>query len=184
MYYNKEYMSSASPKVHRTIAGSTLFEVLVFTALFTVMSIASVTILVAMVKVHARQIAAAEVNSQAQFLIATIGRTVEEATVINQPIASGSVLGVCVGALPCAPENIVTISDSPQDSAIFFIEGAALPERITSDKVRVDSLVFTRHTNPNARDIVSVSFTISYNSPNPERHYTRTLQTSFQQLNP
>ena len=69
-------------------------------------------------------------------------------------------------------------------TTVYLQEAGGTPEPLTSQKVKVDALTFTKQENPSARDVVSVLFTMSYNSQSPQQQYTRTLRTSIQKLNP
>lgn len=155
--------------------GATLFEVLVYISIFSVMAIAFITIFLIVIRVNARQSSAGEVNGQAQFLITTIERTVEQATSFTVDVG-GQVTTFTMAT------STVTIALSGTAVQMTDANGTST---LTSSKVTVDSLTFTKRTNAGARDVLSVSFKISSAVPtNSQQYYTRTLQTSFQQLNP
>lgn len=155
--------------------GATLFEVLVYVALFSIMSIAFMTIFLIVIRVNARQSSAGEVNGQAQFLITTIECNVEQATSFTVGGGGGSVVFTMTTS---------TVTIALGGSAVQMTDANGT-STLTSSKVTIDSLTFTKRTNAGARDVLSVSFKISSAVPtNSQQYYTRTFQTGFQQLNP
>lgn len=158
--------------------GFTLFEVLIFTALFTGVAIVCATVLVTVLRVNARQSAAAEVNQQVQFLLTTVERAVEEATSIDNA-TGGSLLKTHLSDAAREP-TLITVSGT----TVTLQEGAGAAQALTSTKVDVSALTFTKRVNVNARDVVSVAFTMSYRSSSSPQQYTRTVRTSVQKMNP
>ena len=52
----------------------------------------------------------------------------------------------------------------------------------TSNKVSISNLSFTRRMNPPGHDAVSISYTMSYNTPNIEQSFSQFFQTSVAQV--
>jgi hypothetical protein len=51
-------------------------------------------------------------------------------------------------------------------------------QALTSGKVVVSNLIFTRHANPPGHDSVGIAFTMAYNTTNPGQIFSQALQTS------
>src|SRR3989344_1779290 len=69
--------------VHK--AGFTILELLVFSAIFSLVAITFVSILISVTRVQLRETASAEVNQQSQFIMQTIQRYIEESSIIETP---------------------------------------------------------------------------------------------------
>jgi hypothetical protein len=61
------------------------------------------------------------------------------------------------------------------NGVLYFQEGAGMPVVVTSNKVLVDSLIFTRIEMAGAKDGVRVDITLSYNSDKPELAFSKNL---------
>ena len=160
--------------------GYALFEVLIFIVLFTSMSLAFITVFISVMRINVRQTSAAEVNGQSQFLLTTIEQEVMQAASIDDITDPGTL------TMHPAPADFARdpVEISLIGTTVYLQEAGGTPEPLTSQKVKVDALTFTKQENPSARDVVSVLFTMSYNSQSPQQQYTRTLRTSVQKLNP
>ncbi|MBI2623584.1 MAG: hypothetical protein HYW65_03350 [Candidatus Liptonbacteria bacterium] len=161
-------------------AGFTIFELIVFAGILTLIIVAFITILVSVTRVHVRQSAAAEVNQQSQFVLQTIQYRVEQASVIElDENAATSTLKLRMAASSSDPTYIYLSAN-----VIYLREtdgGAAQP--LTSNKVTVTDLTFTKRAHQRAPDSVSVGFTIQYNSQTVGERFSQTIATAVARVN-
>jgi len=169
-------------------------EFLLFAAIFSVTIIAFITILVSAVRIQSRQNAAAEVNQQSQFLLQTFQRYIEESVAIDMPanvtqpklklkMASSTLdpREVCLGGASVTGE----CGYGGSDTTIYVKEGKnGASNPLTSQKVKVTNLAFTRLLNPGGHDTVEIVFTVEFQTTNPEHMFSRTLRSSIARVGP
>ncbi len=161
-----------SPRASR--AGFTLLETLVFIGIFSVAIVAFMGIFVSTSRVLVRQSGAAEVTSQSQFLLQNLQYYIERSS--NVDMAAGTATTTLRLRMP----------DSAQDPAVFQLSGNAVTLTVaggaasvlTTNKVRVADLSFTKRANARAHDAVAVAFTMEYNTDNLTRKFLQALHIS------
>jgi prepilin-type N-terminal cleavage/methylation domain-containing protein len=158
----------------KNLGGFTLLEVLIATALFSIVIISFITILVSVTRVQVQQTSAAEVNQQSQFLLQEVQYYVGHASLIDMTAdAATTTLRLRMAASSSDP-TIVTVS-----GGIAYLQqaGGAL-QPLTSSKVSISNLTFTKRSNPPSHDSVDLAFTISYNTSNLQQMFSQMFQTS------
>jgi type II secretory pathway component PulJ len=160
----------------RNRSGFTVMELLIFSAIFSVITITFIAILVAVTKVHVEQGSASEVNGQSQFLLQTLQTNIEQSSLIEMASdTASSSLKLRMSTSSIDP-TIVTLSNG----IVYLTQGTSTAQALTTDKVAVSNLTFTKHANANgAHDSVAIAFTISYNTTNVNREFAQLLQTSI-----
>ena len=162
--------------------GFSLLEILIYVAIVSVITLSIGTVFVSLNKGQSKVDVKNEVNSNILFGLEKLKQDFLQATGVTVPATAGatsSSLGLTISSSTttyCAVTGRLRRAQS----------GAACDanaEPITSDKVIVDSLNFTRLENTNTvlgKTIVSVqtSITVSYNSISPDMQYTETKQTT------
>jgi type II secretory pathway pseudopilin PulG len=170
-------------------SGFTLIEVIVFSAIFVVAVIGITTILVTFTNIEARQSALSEVSGQSQFLLQQIQRYVNAASYIgSQTTSTDMTPNVPTSTLqlvmPSSTQGIVTIYASGTPGVAYFQVGtSSAPQALSSSRVSISNMVFTKHTNAPGHDSVSVSFTVTYNSTNIRQAFTQAIQTAIDRVN-
>ena len=156
-------------------SGFTVFELVIFGALFSIISIVLVTVLVSIVRVQARQGAAAEVNGQSQFVLQTVQRLVEQSSIVEIPVDTPtSTLKLRMASSSGDPTYLYL-----QGGVVYLKEtdsGAGQP--LTSSRVSVTALNFTKRANGKGHDAVSVTFMVQNNAQNVQQRFVQLLQTS------
>jgi competence protein ComGC len=164
----------------KTRAGFTIFELIIFAAILTLIIVAFVTILVSITKVRVRQSAAAEVNQQSQFVLQAIQYYVKQSSLVElDENAATSTLKLRMAASSSDPTYIFL-----SGNVIYLRQtdaGAAQP--LTSNKVTVSNLSFTKRSHQRAPDSVSASFTVAYNTSNIAEQFVQTLNTAIARVN-
>ncbi|MEK9173513.1 MAG: prepilin-type N-terminal cleavage/methylation domain-containing protein [Patescibacteria group bacterium] len=170
--------------------GFTLIELLIFSAIFTVISVTFIAILISVTRVHVRESSNAEVNRQSQFLIHTIQRNIEESSLIDievDPVTGTKTTSTLVLRMPAS-------SDDPSNFARTYIYASSgiayiktkdngAPEPLSTGRVKVDSLIFTKRSNPPGHDSVDISLSISYNTDNIQKKFAQVIKTSVARVN-
>ncbi len=160
----------------KTRKGFTVIELTLFAAIFAGISIIFLTLLVVVTRIQLRQSSVAEVNSQSQFLLQTIQRQVEQAALIDLPADTAS------------SSLKLRMQQSGNDPTYIFLNAgtvylrqtdAATAQPLTSNRVLVSSLAFTKRTNVNGRDAIAVAFTMDYNAVTFQQQFSQILNTSI-----
>src|SRR5258708_541988 len=161
--------------------GFTLPELMIFMAILASSVAGFITILIAVTRVQGRQSSSNEVQTQGQFLLQQIPYYVQSARLLDMP------LDTATGTLKMQ-ESDPTISPSyinVSTGTVYLQQGATgTLQALTSNRVTVSNLLFTRHYGRNGTssiygyDSVSFSFTMAANTSNTTQQYSQTFQSS------
>ena len=155
--------------------GFTILELLIFAAIFSIMSVAFLSALVSAIQVQVKQIAASEVNQQSQFLLATIQYYVQNSSLVE------------LSSDTATTTLKLRMSSSSTDPLYIYLSGnvvylkqtdSGAAEPLTSARVTVSNLTFTKRANNPGHDSVNVLFTIAYNTASPTQSFLQNLQLS------
>lgn len=163
------------PTTYSPREGFTIIELLIFSAVFSLMSVSFLSALVSAIQVQVRQSSTAEVNQQSQFLLDTIQYYVQSASLVELPA------DVATTTL-----KLRMSSSSTDPTYIYLSNGGAYVKNtdagdaqpLTSNKVLISNLAFTKRANAPGHDSVSVLFTIAYNTENIKQSFLQNLQLS------
>lgn len=155
-------------------SGFTLIELMIFSAVFAIVMISFLSILVTVLGIQTRQSAVTEVTTQSNFLLQQIENYVERSSVIEMPQdTSTTTLKLRMPAIAEDP-TIITLF-----GGTVYIQQAGGPQTpLTSGKVNVASLAFTKHSNPPGHDSVSVALLLAYNTPNLKQQFSEAFSTT------
>lgn len=157
-------------------SGFTILELLIFSAIFTLASVAFIGILASVSRVQVRQGSAAEVTTQSQFLLQTIQRLVEQSSVVEMAAnAPTSTLKLRMASSSADPTYVYLSSSTVYLKAT----DSGVPEQLTSGRLSVTDLTFTKRANAGGHDSVSVSFTLAYNTANIQQRFSQSLDTAI-----
>lgn len=155
-------------------AGFSIIELLIFSAIFTVIMIAFITMLVSVVRVGARQSAAAEVNQQSQFVLQQLQYYIERSSLVEIPQDQATTtLKLRMGASSEDP-TIINLA-----GGVLYVDEGEGPAALTSSKVTVSNLSFIKRSNPPGKDSVQIYFTLEFNTPNITQQFVRSLDTAI-----
>ena len=153
----------------------TLVELLIFLGMFAALSAAFITVLLTVTRVQVRQASVVEVGEQSQFLLQQIQYYIEKSSLIDIPQDTPtSTLKLWTGVNAQDPTSITLASGTVylQQTATGTLQA------LSSNKVTVSNLTFTRRANAPSHDSVSISFTLAYNTSNIQQAFSQMLQTS------
>lgn len=154
--------------------GFTILEIVIFSAIFAIAGVLFVGILTVVTRIQARQGAAAEVHGQSQFLLQLIQDRIERSALVE--LAADT---------PTSTLKLRTASST--DPMLIYLSGATVylretlggaPQPLTTSRVQVTNLTFTKRENPGGKDAVAVSFTVAYNTSNLQQRFIQTLGTT------
>ncbi len=142
--------------------GFTLIELLLFSAIFAIVITVFISVLVSTTRIQVKQNAQAEVNGQSTMLLQNIQRYVERSSLVEASSDTASSTLKLRMASSSDDPTLIYISSG----TVYVQQSSSAPFALTSSRVSVSDLSFTKRANPVGHDAVSVSFTISYNAPN------------------
>jgi type II secretory pathway component PulJ len=166
--------------------GFTLIELLIFIAIFSIAMVGFIGVLIAVTRVQVTQASRVEVEQQSQFLLQQFQYYIQGARLVDmtQDVPAGSLqLRESVSA---QDPTIITASNG----VVTLQQGDGSAQALTSAKVTVSNLSFTRHFNIGqsvsayGSESVSYSFTVAASTTNPEMQYSQTVQSSVAVLSP
>ena len=178
----------------KQLKGFTLVELLVYVAIFAVVSGLMIGILTTTLKVNQRESASAEATSQLNFILQTIQRLVRESSAIIVNSSTSTDVDAEIGSqqnrLVLRMKDSVGDNSTDRDPIIIYVEnniikmseGKGTYQRIsdlTNSRVLADNLKFTKYTQYPGHDTVSVDIQLTYNSQNPDSRVSRTLRTAI-----
>jgi Tfp pilus assembly protein PilW len=168
--------------------GFTLIEMLIFSAISSLVMIAFISMLVVVTRIQVRQSAAAEVNQQSQFLLQKVQQYVEMASFIdnNPKDVATTTLKLWMPSSTSGNTPLVYIflssSTTPNHIGKVYVSTSspnpAVAQALTSDRVDVTSLYFTKRANPGGHDSVSITFGLQYATQNLQQRFAESLQTA------
>jgi type II secretory pathway pseudopilin PulG len=173
----------------RKNGGFTILELVIFSAIFSMIAIVFVSVLISILRVQTRESAAAEVNRQSQFLMQIIQRYVEESSMID---IDDAYIGIVTSTLTLRMTSSSDINLPYPAQVFIYASGTQVflkdgrvgePQPLTTDRVVVDRFEFKKHTTPKARDSVDVVIGVSYNSPNLQKKFSQLIQTAVARVN-
>src|SRR3989344_3512679 len=178
--------------------GFSLIELLLYVAIFAIVSGLFVGILLIATRVQLHETASGEISNQLNFVLQTIQKYVRESSLIEESggdndetdgITEKSYLKlrtkdsandpVCVSQI----ENAIYITKGAQNPPDEFkckapVEG----DKITTEKVLVPTnpvgLQFTGFSNNPGHDSVQIDFTLNYKTTNPQSQFAKRLRTA------
>ena len=165
--------------LHSRKRGFSLIELVVFVGIFTMTIGAFITILVAVLRVQVRQLAAAEVNGQTQFLLQTVQYYIERSSYIDMTTDSAT------------STLKLRMASSTQDPTLIYLQSGiaylredndgtpGTPKALTSSRVSVTDLQFIRRANAPGHDAVAIVFSMEYVTSNIQERFSQVLNTGI-----
>jgi len=166
-------------KILKSKAGFTLIELLIYVGLLSLTSGFLISILAVTARIQNRQISSYEVTSQSSFALDYIKRAVRESSAIeNEPGKTLSYIKLRAKNPQKDPTYIVLIGGGQ----IQIKEGANASTTITTNKISVDNLQFTKFVNYPGHDALQINLTASYNTQNPQFNFSQTFASAISRV--
>ena len=142
--------------------GFTLMELVLFTALFGVITTSFIAIFVTITRVQTQQGTTIGVNQESRFLMDTIQRLVRESSLIEIPINSGDSGQILKLRMSSDAEDPTYVRyDDTTGLVTIQVTETGPEEPLISNRVKVSNLVFTKLSNPDSKDVLELSFTMA-----------------------
>jgi type II secretory pathway component PulJ len=160
--------------MNRKNQGFTILELLIFIAIFALVMVGFVTILIAVTRVQTQQLSTNEVTEQSQYLLQQLQYYIERSSLVQENANSQTSTLELRMANSSTDPTYITLSGG----IVYLQEGTGAQQPLTSSKVTVSGLTFTKRSNAPSHDSVDIAFTMSYNTSNVEQAFSQMLQTS------
>lgn len=145
-------------------SGFTLIELLVFVGIFTLIIGSFIAILVSIINIQTQQVAISEAEQQGQFLVQQLQYYIQGARLADMTADTATSSLVLRESNPSVDPTTFTLSSG----TVYLQQGVSgALQALTSNKVVVSGISFTRHYNasasstPAGSDSVSYSFTVT-----------------------
>ena len=151
---------------------------MIYVGVFTIVVVAFIGVFVTIVRIQTNQSASTEVEGQSQYLLQQIQYYVENSSLVDIPQDTATTtLVLRMANLSLDPTTI-----SLSSGTLYIQQGANSSQALSSPKVAVSGLSFTRHGNPSGHDSVNVAMTVAYNSTNVQQAFSQALQTTIERV--
>jgi prepilin-type N-terminal cleavage/methylation domain-containing protein len=159
--------------------GFTLIEMLMAISLFAIVAVSFIGILALVTQIQVQSSSSTAVNQESQFLLQKLQYYIGSASLVDIPTSTvTSTLKLEMASSSLDPTYITLASGT-----VYLQQTASgTLQALTSNKVVVSSLAFTRQSNPPGHDAVSISYAIAYNSSNIAQEFSQFLQTSVEHV--
>ncbi len=158
--------------------GFTLIELLIAMAIFSIVIVFFITMFLTITRIQVRQSSLAEVNGQSTFLLQEMQYYIEQASLIDMPLDTPTTtLKLRMPGVAVDP-TVITVNGG----TIYLQQASGSLQALSSNKVAVSNLTFTKHANAPGHDSVSIAFTVAYNTGNIQQLFSEMLQTSVAQV--
>jgi prepilin-type N-terminal cleavage/methylation domain-containing protein len=157
--------------------GFTLIEMLLSIGIFTLIVVAFAGIFVTITNVGTQQSSTSAVNEESQALLQKIQYFVETASVVNIPTSTPTTTLQLFMASSSADPTYITLASG----TVYLQQSTSSPlTALTSKRVTVSNISFTRQSNPPGHDTVNVSFTMQNTAglTNLAQSFSQLFQTS------
>jgi len=161
--------------------GFTLIELVIQVSIFSIVAAFMIGITLVATQVKNRELAQSETLGQLNFLTQTIQRLVRESSLAL--VKNGGAVAQTGSTLELNRAGAST-TVSISSETIRLQEGLNPQSNLTSDKVVVDGLSFTRYSNYPGPETISFSITLHYSSGQLFATSTRTIRSSAGILQP
>ena len=176
--------SIITSKINKKKLGFSLIELLVYIGILIVVVGFIVGIFITTSKIGSKETSSTEITSQISYVSQTIQRMVKEASVIDIPAGiSTSSLKLRTSSFSTDPTCIYLSSGTIKIAQGAYPAGSenctSTSTDLTSSKVIVDNLVFTKLTSYPGRDSVAFEIQMSLNTSSTENRSTKILKSSI-----
>lgn len=155
-----------------------MVELLLFVAITAVAVVAFVGILIVTVRTQVSQSSSAEVQTESSALLQSIQNYVQNASLVDIPMDTPTgTLSLRMGTGSQDP-TVITVSNG----VVYVQQGSGAVQPLTSNRISVSDLTFTRHANPPAHDSVSVAFTATAKTANAGQIFSQAFDTTVTQV--
>ena len=152
--------------------GFSLVELLIYIAIFAVISIFLVAILTTFTKIQVQQTASNEVNHQISFISSVVKQMVQNSSLVDMTDGvTTSTIDLRMSSSSADPTLIYA-----SGTVVYLEQGNSSPVALTNSNVNVTNFSATKYESPGGASIVQVNMSLAYNNPSPASQFTQSLQ--------
>lgn len=166
--------------------GFTLVELMIYTVIFVAVVGLLAGVLISVLRTQGIQSSEAEVTQQLDLVLTTTQRLVRDASLIDISYEGASTSTLC--SAYCSL-RLLTETDSTNPTIIssdangvYLKEGSGATTTLTTGRITVDFLRFTKFEVAGGHAAVQIDASFSFNTSNPQRALTRTLQSAISRV--
>lgn len=174
--YPKIFSQNKNKNKNKNNKAFTLIEILIYTAIFSVVAAGIMGVTWNITKIHDTQIAQNEVDENIRYVMNLVNSKVRESIIIQEATGTSLIL-----QMPDSTKSPVKFS--LKDGVMYMQVGAEDPVAITSNKVEVSFLSFERIAVAGAKGGVKVNLTIAYKSSDTKTAFSRDYLTTVTKVN-
>jgi len=156
----------------------TLIEMLIAISIFAIIAIAFIGILVVVTQVQVQSSSSAVVTQESQFLQQKLQYYIQTASLVDISTSTPTSTLKLEMASDSADPTVISLTGN----TVYLQQHGGTPQPLTSNKVTVSNLSFTRQSNPPGLDAVNIAYTMQYNVSNVKQQFSQFFQTSIAQV--
>jgi len=177
-------------------SGFTLVEFIVYVAVFTIAAGGLTLIVTDVLRIQGREAASTEVSQQLTFVLNTVHRLINDSRAVeavyqtgNEGVSCSDAVDYCTMKLRLEGDSLDPTWVVASAEGVNIIQGDesegddsadnATDRRITTDKVVVDYMRFTKYEIEDGHPSARISLALNYNSTNPQFAVTRSVQSAI-----
>lgn len=155
-----------------------LVEVLVYIAIFVVVSISLFSVLTTVLNIERGETTRVEVGEQLSYISDSLKYLIAETSLVD--VAEGVPVEILLlRRNEAALDPTIVYSTS---GALYVKEGLASPYALTDERVSVEDLHFQKFSPAGGPAVVEISVTLGSSNPNPRSQKSRKLEIAFSRL--
>ncbi len=166
--------------------GFTLVELMIYSAIFVIVIGIMTGVMLTSIRTQNRNRVDAEVSQQLDLVLATTQRLVRDASLIDVSYegtsTSTSCSTYCSLRLRTEASSTDPIIISSNAGGVYLKEGSSDAVPLTTDKIIVDYLRFTKFEVAGGHAAVQIDASFSYNTSNPQVAVTKKLQSAISRV--
>ncbi len=170
-------------KFSQSQQGLTLAELLVYAGVFAITAGLLTTILIIVVNTQKRETASTEVTQQLNLVLNTASRLVSESSLVEAVYEGADASSTCTTFCTLKLRRIDLQKDptviSSDINGIYLKEGNNAITTLSTNKVIINSLKFTKYETPGGHAVAEVRADLTYNSTNPKFALRKTLASAI-----
>ncbi len=152
--------------------GFSLIELLIYIAIFAVVSIFLVAILTTFTRIQVQQTASNEVNHQISFVSSVVKQMVQNSSLVDMTDGvATSTIDLRMASSSADPTLIYA-----SGTMVYLEQGSSSPVALTNSNVNVTNFSATKYESPGGASIVQVNMSLAYNNSSPANQFSQSLQ--------
>lgn len=167
IFFKNFHQKATSQRARR--GGFTLVEMTVYVGLLIIIASVLINFSINLIRTYGQIQASKEAMNNASFALDTVVNEIRQASKIYTPtsdfVSDTGQLSVETSLNPPTNETSTYVDFYVDNNKLYLKRESQSTLALTSDRVKVKNLTFTRLTPPNAPESVKIQITVGYNAP-------------------